>query len=219
MPSVTSTILEPGKSRITALMGLSQGNEDYAAILEGTFNTDEYRQEQFRDRITIKDYAITGLLSEKDIAKKEEIERSYKKEPPEWLLNKVSPPYTSEYIAIKRKEYISNVIEQIQNIKSTLGDNTSLQMYLAIMKNEINTIYKTFLETCQDEHFLSIISLLEDIFNNNKLDKKILKECNSLLKSIKDKDVIEYGDYEMTVRKFFEMGVDMISIKEIPNEE
>lgn len=191
-----------------------QDNGGFDRIMEEVFSIDEKRHQKIKQRIGFK-----GLGTVRKISKDEEMEEQSTKKISSRILKKVSLPYSSEYIAIKRKSFITNMIEQINNMDKTLQDKVSLQITIGLFKNEINNIYKTFLQTGQDEHFLSLVNLLEDIICRNELDKKILKECKTSLKNIENKDIIEYSDYEKIVRRFFEIGVDVINLQEIHDEE
>jgi len=222
MPGITSATAEENKSKLKTLMGFSQDGEGYSAVIEGTFGVNEIRQEQhtkIRNRLAIKDYGITTTLDEEDTAILEKERKFYKKEYPEWLLTKIVTPYSDEYIRIIRKKHISTMLEEIDKIKESLGDPTLCKMFTAIFFNEITDVYKTFLETKQDEHFLTVINLIEDILKRNEINKQILKECHSLLKDIRNKDDIEFNDYENAVGRFFEIGIDMVSIEEKPDEK
>jgi len=219
MSARTSSAMEDGISPIKTLMGIASGNEDFNAVVEGVFHIDEYRQERFRNRLNIKDRGVTGRFYQTDVATEGTEELPATKEFPKWLSDKIGPFYTNEYITIRRKEHISNLLRYIQVMELGFGDKTSMSMYAKLFFNEVSTIYKSFLETRQDEHFLSIVNLLEEALSHDALSKKILKEADGILKAIKDTDHVEYRDYEQAVSRFFNIGADIISIKETPNEE
>ncbi len=219
MPVRTSNATDEGTGRITALMGITSSNEDFNAVVEGTFHIDEDKQERFRKRLNIKDHGITRRFHQSDVATEGNEELSVTKELPKWLSDRIGPFYTNEYITIRRKEHILHLLEYVQNMGFDFENKTSLSMYSKLFFNEISIIYKSFLETRQDEQFLSIVNLLEETLLHNEVSKKILKETAGVLKTIKDSDHIEYRDYEQAVSRFFNIGADIISIKETLNEE
>jgi hypothetical protein len=219
MPQRTSSAAEENTSPIAAaLMGIASENEDFNVVVEGTFDIDKYRQERFRKRINIKDHGVTRKPQQTDVATEEIEKPSTIKELPEWLSDKIGPYYTNEYIAIRRREHISHLLEYLKAMESVLGDKTKFLMYSKLLFNQIDSIYKSFLETRQDENFLSIVNLLEETLQHNEINKKILKEGENILKTIKDSDIVEYRDYEQAVSRFFSIGADIISIKETPDE-
>ena len=205
MLSVTSNVFEPKDNLM----------KDFNIIVNGAFVIDKYRERQIRSRIAIKDYDVTGWDIEEDVAKKEEI----KKQPPEWLLSKVRTPKTREYLAIKQKTSIKSLINHVQEIIESLQNENSRRMSLAILKNEIYVIYKTFLEDGRNEHFLSIVNLLEDLILRKEIDKNILKECILFLKRLMNKETVEYSDYRVILKRFMEKGVDIVSIEESADEK
>jgi hypothetical protein len=205
MLSVTSNVFEPKDNLM----------KDFNIIVNGAFVIDKYRERQIRSRIAIKDYDVTDWDIEEDVAKKEEI----KKQPPEWLLSKVRPPKTREYLAIKQKTSIKSLINHVQEIIESLQNENSRRMSLAILKNEIYVIYKTFLEDGRNEHFLSIVNLLEDLILRKEIDKNILKECILFLKRLMNKETVEYSDYRVILKRFMEKGVDIVSIEESADEK
>lgn len=219
MPVRTSNATEEGTGRIAALMGIASGNEVFDAVVEGTFHIDEGKQERFRNRLNIKDRGITRRFHQSDVATEENEELFVTKELPKWLSDRIGPFYTNEYITIRRKEHILHLLECVQNMELDCENKTSLLMYSKLFFNEISIIYKSFLETRQDEHFLSIVNLLEETLMHNELSKKILKETAGVLKAIKDSDHIEYSNYEQAVSRFFNIGADIISIEETPDDE
>lgn len=215
MPSTTSDVFTQKENKIMALRGRDKEYEDFNAIIDGAFNIDKNRHQRIRSRITIKDYDVTGWDIEEDVAKKEEI----KKQTPEWLLSKVKPPKTREYLAIKQKTSIKSLINHVQEIIESLQNDNSRRMSLAILKNEIYVIYKTFLEDGRNEHFLSIVNLLEDLILRKEIDKNILKECILFLKRLMNKETVEYSDYQVILKRFMEKGVDIVSIEESADEK
>ncbi len=215
MPSTTSDVFTQKENKTMALRGRDKEYEDFNAIIDGAFNIDKNRQQRIRSRITIKDYDLTGWDIEEDVAKKEEI----KKQTPEWLLSKVRPPKTREYLAIKQKTSIKSLINHVQEIIESLQNENSRRMSLAILKNEIYVIYKTFLEDGRNEHFLSIVNLLEDLILRKEIDKNILKECILFLKRLMNKETVEYSDYQVILKRFMEKGVDIVSIEESADEK
>lgn len=215
MPTTTTEILKQKESDVMALMGINRDVENYNAIIDGIFTINENRQKHFRDRINIKDYGITSVKLEERITAQEQD----KEKPPKWLFEKVSAPKTNEYLFVKRKSYISNMIKQVEAINNTLENDSLSKMSLAIFKNEVYEIYETFLEGTQDENFLSIVNLFEDILLKNKINKDILKECIFQLKQLHKKETINYNDYKNIIKRFLDKGVDFTSIEELSNEK
>lgn len=219
MPTRTSIDVEEKATRVSALMGITYGDTDFNAVVDGTFHIDEHRQKRFRDRLSVKDLVITRQFHQSDIATEEQEAIPATKELPKWLSDKIGPYYTNEYITIRRKEHITHLSGYLKEMGLAFGDKSALSMYSRLFFNEIDTIYKSFLETRQDEHFLSIVNLFEETFKRNELSKKVLREAMSVLKSIRDLDNIDYRDYEQAVARFFSIGADIISIKETIDEE
>lgn len=175
----------------------------------------EERLEKFRKRLSFKGFELTGV----ETKKKEETQEHPSKQLLDIIGHEVQPLYSNEYIKIKRKSFILNLIEQVNEIITFYNDTTALQMSLEIAKNEIHRIYKTFLQTGQDENFLAIVNLVEDSLFKNEFDKKTLSDINLLFKQLLKKDVIEYSDYELAVKRFFNKGLDIIGIKEEHSEK
>ena len=137
----------------------------------------------------------------------------------EWLIKKQIPEYTNEYIFIKRKEYITSLQTQIENMESNFNDQISYSMHFQLLLNKISEIYNNFLKIDQDENFLSFINLIEEVFKNNEITKKIVRELKSILNSIKNIETFDYDLYEKIVKKFFDAEINIISIHELPNQE
>lgn len=206
------------QSNVYSSMGNVQIEEQAEDIIKSTLVIEEEKEQKIRKRISIKDYNITGYAP-KDV--KEFIEESKRTKIIEWLSSKVSVPYSDTYIAIKRNSYITNMIEQLQEVDQAFKnkDTTASEMFLVLFNNEINTIYKNFIQTGQEENFLSIVNLLEDILCNKKIiDKTTLKESISLLKNVKTKSLIEYTDYENALKRFFDRGINLVNFQEPPND-
>jgi len=208
------------QNRISSAIVESQKIDMGEEILRDILDSDKDTRERFKKRINIKDYNITGkIFTDEELKKlREELKRQ---EVIEWISAKIPQQYTETYITIRRKNYIANMVNEIENMSQALKDknSNSLDMYLTVFTNEINTIYKNFIQTGQDEVFLSIVNLFEDILCNKKLiDKNILKESSHLLKGIKDKDEIAYRDYEAILGRFFDKGIDVVNIKTDDNE-
>jgi hypothetical protein len=203
------------QNRVSSAIVESQKFDIGEEILKDILNTEKETQERFKKRINIKDYNVTGKEFTDEELKKLRDELKHQ-EVIEWISAKIPQQYTETYIVIRRKSYIANMVQEIENMSQALKDKdqSSLDMYLSVFTNEINTIYKNFIHTGQDEVFLTIVNLFEDILCNKKLmDKSVLKESSHLLKGIKDKDGIEYSDYEAMLGRFFDKGIDVINIK------
>jgi len=222
--STGTTVLErEDNQKLRILMGLPQEDDDYNALVEGIFSNDENRNKKFKNRLTFKDNQITKSSSETEPTHGR-IDHSlgtlYMAEAiKSILLRKEIPGYTNEYITLKRKENILKLLTHIEKIESSLGDIPSFSMNFKLFINEIFNIYKNFLKTNQDENFLSILNLLEEIFRNNQINKKLTKAAKSILISIKDLDNINYSHYENSVKRFFELDLDFINIKEISSKK
>ncbi len=216
MPTATTIIDREDKQKIGILMGLPQDDYDYDALVQGTFLNDENRNNKFRDRINFKDSQITRTYSEIYQTNLEELNSDSQQKTMKnaFLLEKDIPHYTEEYIILKRKEHILTLLNYVEEIGATLADLPSSSMYIKLFYNEISVIYKNFIKLHQEENFLSIINLLEKVFKNNQIDKKLIRIYFHILKSIKDIDSISYNYYENAVKKCFELGIDFIGIKE-----
>jgi hypothetical protein len=176
----------------------------------------EARQEKFRERLSFRHIDMTGLEIKKE---KEETQAHPAKRLLEKIGYRVKPLYSNEYIKIKRRSFIVNLLESVNEIKTFYDDMTAKQMSLDITKSEIHRIYKTFLQTGQDENFLSIVGLIEESLFKNEFNKKTLSDINLILKQLLKKDVIEYSDYEMVVNKFIDSGLNIIGIIEEHSKE
>lgn len=221
MSSITTVLNREDIQNVSALMGIPQDYDNYNALIEGSFLVDKNRNKNFSDRIKIKDdRQITRAIFETETTSEEELDSLVlQKTINSWLLTKEIPSHTNEYIALKRKEHILTLLTYIEKMRTNLDDFPSLSMYFKLFLNEISVVYKNFLKTRQDENFLSILNLLEEIFHNNQINKKLIKAVVTILKSIKDLDTIDYSYYENAVRRLFNLGIDFISIKEIANEK
>lgn len=217
MSTATAIIDRENTQKIGILMGLPQDDYDYDALVEGTFLNDESRNNKFRNRINFKDSQITMSYSATYQTNLEELYNSSQQKTMNntLLLGKDIPYYTNEYIILKRKEHILMLLTYIEEFSTTLDDLPLSSMYLKLFFNEISIIYKNFIKVRQEENFLSIINLLEEVFKNNQINKKLIKAYFFILKSIKDIDNISYNYYENAVKKCFELDIDFIGIKEI----
>ena len=194
---------------------ISQDNDNFKRLINETFSVDEYRKKLIKDRFTLKDSGINHTFFSSDKAKIEYLDSfSFGKEINKVLDSKDISEYTDEYISLKRKEYISNLLNSLEEMKANLTDLPLYSMNYKLFLNEVSKIYKFFLKTHQEEIFLSIINLIEEVFSNNKINKKIIRTSLSILKPMKDLDNINHLQYDMSIRKFFNAGIDFISIKD-----
>jgi hypothetical protein len=199
---------------------ISQDNDNFKRIIDEAFSVDEDRKKLIEDRFSLKGSGIIHTSFSSDTAKSEDLDSiSFGKEINKVLDSKDISEYTDEYISLKRKEYISNLLNSLKDIEANLTDLPLYSMNYKLFLNEVLKIYKFFLKTHQEEIFLSIVNLIEEVFSNNKIDKKIIKTTFSILKPMKDLDNINPLQYDMSVKKFFNAGIDFISIKDTINVE
>lgn len=201
-------------------LNISQDKDDFKRLIDETFPVDEDRKKSIDDRFSLKDTGLSRTSFSSDKAKLEDLEGfSFGKEINKVLDSKDISEYTNEYISLKRKGYISNLLNSLEEIKANLTDLPVYSMNYKLFLNEVSKIYKFFLKTHQEENFLSIVNLIEEVFSNNEIDKKIIRITLSILKSMKDLDNINHLQYDISIRKFFNAGIDFISIKDTINFE
>lgn len=199
---------------------IPQDNGDFKRLIDETFSVDKDRKKLIDDRFSLKNTGLNRTSFSSEKAKLEDLEDfSFRKEINKVLDSKDISEYTNEYISLKRKEYISNLLNSLEDLKANLTDLTMYSMNYKLFLNEVSKIYKFFLKTHQEEIFLSIVNLIEEVFSNNEIDKKIIRTTLSILKSMKDLDNINHLQYDMSIRKFFNAGIDFISIKDTINVE
>lgn len=185
----------------------------YEGLVFDEFIEDKERIENFEKRITFKDDQITGL----DTEPKSDKELAVRADEEKWnqlMESKEIVIYTWEYITLKRKKYILTLIEYLKELDSNFSDESSFDMYFKLFTNEIYNIYEEFIKIKKDEHFLSIINLVEEMFHNNEMNKKLIKSAIDLLKLLKGIDDIDYSIYELSLKKLFDHGINTISIEE-----
>ena len=190
-------------------------NGNFKILIDEIFSVDENRKELIEQRFKLKDSGINRTCLSSDKAELENLDSiSFGKEINKLLDLKNISEYTDEYISLKRKEYISNLLNSLEEMESNLTDLSLYSMSYKLFLNEFSKIYKFFLKTHQEEIFLSIINLIEEVFSNNKINKKIIRTSLSILNHMKDLDIINHSQYDMTISKFFNAGIDFISIKD-----
>lgn len=199
---------------------IASSGDDFQILAGGVCELNVSSEDHYKKRLTFKDYGITRLFCERELSYESAREMQILQEVlPKWLQDKVTPSYTNEYIAIKRKNYIAKMLQCLEVLESVLDDKIQVDMQMVIFTNEIKAIYKNLIETNQEENFLSIINTLEEVFQSNTLTKKVLKESKKVFKNIRTKDSIEYQDYESAVAAFFDLGIEVIGIKEKQDNE
>lgn len=214
MTSNTAALSKYDKGKLESYMDIDEDEFNYSTLIDTTFPNDEVRKEKFRHRITFKDNQITDTSTHERFEHAQGVVAIS-----EWLIKKQIPEYTNEYIFIKRKEHITSIQTQIENMESNFDNEITYSMHFQLLLNEISDIYKNFLKINQDENFLSFINLLEEIFNNNKITKKIIRELKSILNNIKDIQTFDYSLYEKVVKKLFDAEINITSVRELPNQD
>jgi len=214
MTSNTAASSKHNEEKLESYMDIDEDESNYSTLVDISFPIDEDKKEKFRHRITFKDNQITDKSTHDTFQNTERVVSIS-----EWLFKKQIPEYSNEYIFIKRKEYISSLQTLIENIESNIDDEMSYSMHFQLLLNKISEIYNNFLKTNQDENFLSFINLIEEVFNNNKITKKIVRELKSILNNIKDSQTFDYKLYEKIVKKLFDAEINVISIRELSNQE
>jgi len=214
MTVTTAALSRNNEEKLKLYMDIDEDESKYSTLIDITFPIDEDKKKRFRHRITFKDNQITNKSTHDDFQNTQSVVSIS-----EWLIKKQIPEYTNEYIFIKRKEYISSLQTQIENMESNFNDQISYSMHFQLLLNKISEIYNNFLKIDQDENFLSFINLIEEVFKNNEITKKIVRELKSILNSIKNIETFDYDLYEKIVKKFFDAEINIISIHELPNQE
>lgn len=128
----------------------------------------------------------------------------------------VSKLCTDEYLVITRQGTIVSILNTFDFMLRSLDDDVSLKMAKTLFKNEINSYYQNFISNAQDQYFLAIISLYEDLFSKDTIEKKVIKECCSQLRGLVKKAEITTADYKSISKRFFELGISTIGVKEEP---
>jgi len=194
-------------------------SEGYSGdVIREVFVIDDEKRDKIKRRLDIKSYGITNTV-QSDEADGEIARIDRKNFALREVMQRTVPLLTPEYIFLKRRGFINNILECLSKIISDINqDEFGCKIALELLKNEFENIYRNFLKTEQDEEFLSIVSVFEYVLFSKELDKKVIKIVISVLKNIKDKRFIEYEDYESVVRCFVQAGIDVISIQSFDDE-
>ena len=128
--------------------------------------------------------------------------------------NRIGERPSPQYLYVKRRHYLTNVIAELGQVQENIKEQQPYDMNLMIFANEIESIYQTFEHSDIDEYFLFTVNLIENLIKSEGLERKVVKECLGILKTIRDKETISFQEYKAVIKRLYAKGIDVIAFQE-----
>jgi len=186
--------------------------------IEDMFQVNDEEKRKIKNRIFNKSsQTAVYLTTESDLDAEEEKEEL---DIPRWLAEKIDVvEYSKEYIQLKQRSYICAILFHLNEIISNFDNDGVIQINIEVLMNQFNKAYKEFFQSGQVMNFLSILYLLENYLNFKEVNKTVLRDTMKFFKSILKESNITYDHYKILAKRYFELGIDIVSIENSEYEE